>query len=86
MSGASGTACERACTGASWAEGVMVCECIIHVLATGFIRAQEAEGGRVTRAEQLGFCRIASEVERAPVAGEEVLEMRFTLGALQAAT
>eukprot|EP00965_Chrysotila_dentata_P179720 5934337-Pleurochrysis_carterae.AAC.1 len=58
---------------------------IIHMLATGFIQAQQAKGGRVTGAEQLGLCRIASEVERVPVAGEEALEMRFTLGALQAA-
>eukprot|EP00965_Chrysotila_dentata_P242515 6204913-Pleurochrysis_carterae.AAC.2 len=64
-------------------------ERIIHALtirSTGLIRAQKAKGGLVTEAEQLGFGRIASEVERVPVTSEEVLEMRFTLGALQAAT
>eukprot|EP00965_Chrysotila_dentata_P062603 2074629-Pleurochrysis_carterae.AAC.1 len=71
---------------------------VIHVLATGFIGTQKAEGGRITcgnewpegriiwGAEEFGFSRVASEGERLPVAGQEVLEVRFSFRTLEAAS
>eukprot|EP00965_Chrysotila_dentata_P172332 5687745-Pleurochrysis_carterae.AAC.1 len=78
-------------TGGHGSEGV------IHVLTTCFIGAQEAAGRRVAHgnqrakggfirgAEQLSLRSTSREVERVPIASDEVLEMRFSLGALQAA-
>eukprot|EP00965_Chrysotila_dentata_P048902 1622821-Pleurochrysis_carterae.AAC.2 len=61
-------------------------ECVIHMLLTGLIGSQKAEGGRVTcgderserciiwGAEEFDLGRVANEEERVSVAAEEVLE------------
>eukprot|EP00965_Chrysotila_dentata_P058496 1940090-Pleurochrysis_carterae.AAC.2 len=71
---------------------------VVHMLATGLIGSQKAEGGRVTcgnersegciirGAEDFGLGRVASEGERVPAAAEEVLKVRFPFRTLQAAS
>eukprot|EP00965_Chrysotila_dentata_P119310 3944249-Pleurochrysis_carterae.AAC.1 len=71
---------------------------VIHMLTTGLIGSQKAEGGRLTcgdersegciirGAEEFGLGRVTSEGERVPVAAEEVLKVRFPLRTLQAAS
>eukprot|EP00965_Chrysotila_dentata_P099960 3302624-Pleurochrysis_carterae.AAC.5 len=72
-------------------------KCVIHMLRTGLIGSQKAEGGQITcgdersercvirGAEEFGLGRVASEGDCVRVAPEEVLEVRFPFRTLQAA-
>eukprot|EP00965_Chrysotila_dentata_P146227 4828981-Pleurochrysis_carterae.AAC.1 len=66
---------------------------VIHVLTTCLIETEgrriahgneRAKGGVIRGAEQLSLRGVSREVERIPIASDEVLEMRLPLGALQA--